>query len=147
MAGGDLITVRYSLGRLLGCNLFRHSDAEVSEELRSYVKKRISRTAGALVDDDGLQAWKLFDPILRFDFLTIVEGSKHKKPRDVAAVEAFLRDPSITLADLAREVGTTEKQLNRMSHLGFARALYTRLCNHGATSTLKPDQKRQRKAT
>src|SRR5437868_794805 len=70
---GNISTVRYSLGRLLGRNLFRNTDAEVSDVLRSYVEKRISKTAAALVVDDWYHAWMLFDPLLQYDFHTIVE--------------------------------------------------------------------------
>ncbi|HEV2971510.1 MAG TPA: hypothetical protein VGY55_16155 [Pirellulales bacterium] len=62
-------------------------------------------------------------PLLCYRFETEFGRSSKRKPNDVSAIEAVLKNPSVTLADLARDIGTTEKQLRRMSLVTFAMAL------------------------
>jgi hypothetical protein len=125
--GGYLVSVRYYLGRLLNKNLFRESDAKVQRRITAFIAATASKEGASLVADEG--SWQLSEPILRFRYETEINGESKRKPREVAAIEAFLQNPSVELADLAQIVGTTEKQLRRMSLLNFARAMPARSRN------------------
>jgi hypothetical protein len=125
--GGYLVSVRYYLGRLLNKNLFRESDAQVEHRIATFIDATTSKEGASLVAQEG--SWQLSEPILRFRYEAQINGESKRKPREVAAIEAFLQNPSITLGELARKVGTTEKQLCRMSLLNVARALPARSCN------------------
>jgi hypothetical protein len=119
--GGAFVEVQYYLGRLLRRNLFRQSYEEVHRRLVSYMRTITSREGARFLADEG--DWSLSAPLLRFRFERDILGSTQRLPREVMAVEEFLTNPSITLTELARKVGTTEKQLCRMTQLNYARAL------------------------
>jgi hypothetical protein len=123
--GGAFVEVRYYLGLLLKRNLFRESHSEVDRRLIAFMKTITSREGARLLADD--RSWYLAVPLLRFRYESELLGSAKRKPRNVMAVEEFLKDPSITLSALASRVGTTEKQLSRMTELRYARALPRRV--------------------
>jgi hypothetical protein len=127
--GGDLIEVRFYLGRLLKQNLFRESNDDVGRTLIAYLKTTTSAEGAALVADEGLHAWQVVVPVLKYRFESEVEGARKPPPREAAAIEAFLKNPAIGSQDLARAARTTEKQLNRMTDLNLARALPHRTSN------------------
>jgi hypothetical protein len=54
-----------------------------------------------------------------------VHGRAHLAPRHAAAVEAFLKNPDLHPRELARIVGATEKQLDRMREVVRLRRLKT----------------------
>lgn len=128
---GARVTVRYYLGRLLGVNLFRKSDAEVTAELTAYIEKTISKTAADLIAVDPMQVWMLFDPILRNRFESQIERREKPTPREVQAVEIYLKNIAMTSSELAIQLKTTQKQIDRLSSLRFARSLIARARNHG----------------
>jgi hypothetical protein len=117
--GGCLVTVRYYLGRLLGRNLFRETDAEVENRLVEYVSQTTSAAGGKLIR--GGQGWDIASEILRHRFEMQMQGSSNLNLRNIAAVEAFLGNPSVRLDELASKLGTTEKQLARNATLTLVR--------------------------
>jgi hypothetical protein len=137
--GGEFVEVQYYLGRLLGRNLFRESYAEVHRRLVSYMRTMTSRDGARLLADEG--DWYLSAPLLRFRFESELLGASTPKPRKVIAIEEFLKNPKITSSELARLVGTTEKQIARMTLLGYARALPRR------AATRREDRRRALKDT
>ena len=117
--GGSSLTVRFYLGRLLGRNLFRETNAEVEQRLVEYMSSLTSAAGGELVR--GGQGWGIASEILRYRFEMQTKGTSALKRRSIAAIETFLSNPSLTLAELANELRTTEKQLARISGLTVAR--------------------------
>lgn len=119
LMGGVLIGVRFYLGRLIGKNLFGESQVEVEELLVKYISQRTSAAGGELVR--GLSGWSIAQDILRYEFEKQSGKSAYRArkliPKAMLAVELFLKNPSISMAQLAKEVGTTEKQLARNSLL------------------------------
>ena len=49
LLGGPLVSVRFYLGRLLGKNLFRESDAEVGQRLHEFIATLTSPAGGELM--------------------------------------------------------------------------------------------------
>lgn len=119
--GGEWVAVRFYLGRLLGRNLFRESQAEVEQQFVDYLSHLTSPTGGALLRDQ--QGWVIAGQITRFRFEMQTNGRSALNARRIAAVEAFLTNPSATIAQLAKQLKTTEKQLERNSDLTVARKL------------------------
>src|SRR5258708_7041477 len=109
--GGSLVSVRFYLGRLLDTNLFRETYAKVEQRLVEYISELTSVEGGNLIRD--LQGWDIAGEILRYRFEMQTKGGSSLKARNIAAVERFLANPSLPLGQLAKEVGTTEKQLSR----------------------------------
>jgi hypothetical protein len=122
--GGELVSVRYYLGRLLKRNLFRESHEEVNRCLRTWVAQRTSEAGAVLIRGPG--TWQIPDAILRREFEIETNRRPTGRPREIAAVVQFLTTPTISLADLAKKVRTTEKQLKRMSLLNYAQILMRR---------------------
>jgi hypothetical protein len=131
--GGEIVEVRYILGRLLGHNLFRESDDAVHRRLVKFIAEITSKEGAALVCE--ISDWQMLRSILRYRFETEIAGSKARKPREVFALETFLCHPEISLAELANQVGTTEKQLCRMTNLNYARSAPTRNRNRRKLET------------
>lgn len=119
--GGSLVSVRFYLGRLLGRNLFRETDAEVEERLVEYISRSTSIVGGNLLR--CLSGWNVAGELFRYYFEIQTKGASCLKDIHIAAIEGFLGDPSLTLAQLAKEVGTTEKQLSRIATLTVVRKL------------------------
>ena len=118
---GCLVTVRFYLGRLLARNLFRETDAEVEERLVEFISRSTSPAGGNLVR--GMSGWDIAGELLRHRFETQTKGASCFKDLYITVIERFLCNPSLTLAELAKEVGTTEKQLRRNSTLTAVRKL------------------------
>ncbi|HEX4146643.1 MAG TPA: hypothetical protein VHY91_24285 [Pirellulales bacterium] len=135
--GGELVSVRAYLGRLLERNLFRESDAEVERRMVDYISSLTSKAGGALFRDP--QGWMIASSILRFRFEMQTKARSALNARRIAAVEAFLANPSTTLAQLAKQLKTTEKQLNRNSDLTVARRLARFASNAGHTPAARSD--------
>jgi hypothetical protein len=121
--GGSLIGVRYYLGRIIGRNLFRESHAEVEERLVDYFSEITSPAGGELVR--GLHGWGIAEEVLRYRFERergMPTKLAHKlNEKGMRAVELYLANPSISIAELAEKVGTTERQLTRNSLLNLIR--------------------------
>ena len=120
--GGDHVTVRYWLGRLLNRNLFRERDNAVEEALQDYFIKRGQPKGARLLADR--QIWSPIAKLLQHH----VEGSRvtHKKhnPRLLAALEAVMSDPGLSDSELAKLAKTTEKQIARMSDVFVLRRIW-----------------------
>ena len=122
--GGSGIVVRYFLGRLLVRNLFRESNSEVEQHIISWLLGRASKSGVLLMNSSDL--WTFGAELTRDEFEVSQNRSTTLNAREAAAVLAFLRDPTITIAALANLVGSTEKQLGRMTLLNYVRALPSR---------------------
>ena len=124
---GKWVAVRYYLGRLIGRNLFREADADVSAALVAFVAEITSPEGASLIGGEGLQGWLLAEPLLRHLFETSnIGGFPGRRHREAAAIRAFLSDPDIQPARLAILAGTTEKQLARMPSVAQLRRLAQR---------------------
>ena len=122
--GGPMVAIPYYLGRILGRNLFREEQSEVERCFREWLTQRTSARGAAIAAQD------LFGPIpsaiLRYEFETSIGRTPAGKPREIAAVLAYLTDPDVSRSELTEIVHTTEKQLERMSLLRYARILMQR---------------------
>lgn len=111
--GGELVTVRYWLGRLLGHNFFREPDDMVKEALRNYLVERGCERGSRLATD--CQSWRPLAILLQ-DQVERREGcTPTQNRRLVAAIAAVLAEPGSTNSELALVAKTTEKQIARMS--------------------------------
>ena len=121
--GGPLIAVRFYLGRLIGKNLFRVADAEVEEYLVQYISETTSHAGGELVR--GLDGWQIASDLLRCrsdsESGKQAHPAREPTPKAVIAVEEYLTNSSLTMAQLAELAKTTEKQLGRNSLLNSVR--------------------------
>ncbi len=86
-----------------------------------YISESTSEEGGNLVRDVG--GWSVASDLLRYRFEMKTKGKSCIRRLHVAAIETFLGDPSLTLGQLAKQVGTTEKQLGRNSTLTMARKI------------------------
>jgi len=120
--GGILVAVRYWLGRLLRRNLFRESDDVVNEALRKYIVEIGCKKGAQLVDDH--QSWSPVATFLQSQ-VEVDEGQTPTKNRKlVAAIHAVLKDPDLTVSELAAIANTTEKQITRMTDVFILRKLW-----------------------
>ncbi len=131
--GGELVKVRYYLGRLTKRNLFREPDAKVERRLKAWLADRTSKDGAAIAS--RVEAWQVSATVLRFEFEQQEHLPETQNRREVAAILAYLTDPTISDTDLARRVDTTEKQLARMSTLSDARILGVRFLASRAGKT------------
>ncbi len=120
--GGPLISVRYWLGRLLNCNLFRASDAEVSAVLVQYFSD-IGCERGAELGSDQ-DAWGSIANFLHYQWQTSSGMSSTKTSKWGSAFYAVLSDPDLTVAEIAQYAETTEKQVARMSDVKWLKQLW-----------------------
>ena len=115
--GGQLISVRYYLGRLIDRNLFRSSDTDVSAALEAFLADITSKQGAALLTSAGLQGWFAAELLLRDIFEQKILDKSSRNSRHVAAVRYFLCNPRRTDEEIARAAGTTIKQLRRNTAL------------------------------
>jgi hypothetical protein len=117
--GGDFITVRYWLGRLLRRNFFRDSDDAVKAALKQYFVDQ-GCTQGAMLAFD-FQTWSTLAILLRHNAEVACGHAPTKNPRLVAALEAVMKDPECDDSQLAARANTTEKQIARMTDVHLLR--------------------------
>lgn len=120
--GGDLISVRYWLGRLLRHNYFRESNGAVRDALRKYLSDNGCEKGSRLVSD--LQSWSPIADVLRHDVEVIEGRTPTKNLRLVAALKALLANPDLTNAELATIAETTEKQIAKMTDVFVLRKVW-----------------------
>jgi hypothetical protein len=119
--GGEDVSVRYWLGRLLRRNFFRESDDAVKDALQKYFIEVGCEKGAPLVSD--YQAWSSVATLLQSQ-VEIYDGRPPtKNPRVVAAIRAFFANPELTDVELAAIAKTTEKQIARMSDVTVLRRL------------------------
>lgn len=123
--GGDFVTVPYFLGRLQEINYFRMSDLELDQAVQRFIAAQYSEAVTILFCDR--KHWHLVAEVLQQLFLLQRGEAPSLKPKVFAAYEQFLRKPSSTLEEVARQAGTTEKQVRKMSSLVWAHADFQRL--------------------
>lgn len=112
---GPSVSTRYYLGRILKRNLFRVSDAILIPMVREFIAKQTSKEGVALLDD--LEFLSVADLLLCHHYERQMFGRSKRNKKLVAAVQAFLANPTMSDEELARTARTTEKQLARMSLL------------------------------
>lgn len=120
--GGELISVRYWLGRLLQKNLLRQSNDAVRDVLREYLAANGCEKGSRLVSD--YQAWGSLAILLQHQVESDEGCQLTKNPRLIAAINAVLSDPELTTAQLAEIAGTTEKQIARMTYVFVLQKLW-----------------------
>jgi hypothetical protein len=109
---GSQVGLRYYLGRIAKRNLFRRSDAEVRRTMVAFVATMTSKR-GAVLAAGPLAGWTMATLLLRHEFENQTVGKSAVPRRRAAIIRAFLTDPSMTNAKLARAANTTEKQIAR----------------------------------
>jgi len=120
--GGELVSVRYWLGRLVRHNLFRVSDDAVKDTLQKYFAANGCEKGSRLVFN--YQSWRPLATLLQHQ-VEFSEGCQlTKNPRLVAALQAVMANPEITDMQLAAIANTTEKQIARMSDVFVLRKLW-----------------------
>lgn len=117
--GGGSVTVRYWLGRLLNCNLFRETDDTVASRLHHYLVTRGCHVAASLVADR--QCWGPITILLRSDFESASGVALTGNVRCIGALRALVANPELTNAELADRANTTEKQVARMTDVTLIR--------------------------
>jgi hypothetical protein len=117
--GGDFITVRYWLGRLLRRNLFRDSDDAVKPALQQYFVDQGCAQAAILAFD--FQAWSPLAILLRHHVELACGHAPTQNRRLIAALEAVMKDSDCDDSQLAARANTTEKQIARMSDITVLR--------------------------
>lgn len=123
--GGDHVTVRYWLGRLLDANFFRESDEVVKVALRKYFADQGCEKGAVLVAD--FQSWGPVAMILKQEVERIEAGTSIKSAPQVEALRAVMENPDLTDGQLAVFCRTTEKQITRMSCVLVLRKLWRQL--------------------
>lgn len=120
--GGDLVAVRYWLGRLLRRNFFRESNEVVKQALQDYLVKIGCKKGSRLISD--YQAWSPVATLLQHQVETEDRSPLTKNARLVAVIQAVLTNPELTDSQLAAIVKTTEKQIARMTDVSVLRRLW-----------------------
>jgi len=119
--GGDLVEGRYLLGMLTRENLFKVSDSQYVRKLRSFVSTNVSASAANIFC--RLPACQCLIPYLRrlYHTQTTYTPMPSRNDRVEAAVAHFLHNLDASDAEIAAAIGTTEKQVLRISDLSAAR--------------------------
>jgi hypothetical protein len=112
--GGQVVSLRYYLGRLIHRNLFRVSDEAVSSELQRYLSKATSKQGAAVIRSAGVRGWAAAELLLRDTFERRFLGESSCNAKHVAAIRSLLSNPALSLDEIASEARTTVKQLNRL---------------------------------
>ncbi len=118
----DLVTVRYWLGRLIECNLFRESDEAVAEAMRSHLIASGCEKGACLVAD--AQSWPPLALLFRHELETRTGLAPTANRRLIAAIQAVMTDLDRTNAELAAIANTTVKQIARMPEVFVLRKLW-----------------------
>jgi len=118
--GGSLTEGMYLLGMLTGKNLFRQPREQIVEnyrrELRRYVEQDVSNQAAALFTNSGYD-WVLI-PYLRSLYHRHPDWppmNVDRKEREERAMGYLLFHLDATVEDLAAHLGTTVKQVQRLT--------------------------------
>ncbi|PQO37056.1 hypothetical protein C5Y96_07815 [Blastopirellula marina] len=118
--GGSLSEGMYLLGMLAGKNLFRQTSEQVVEdyvsELREYTKQHVSEQAAAIFCNSRID-WALI-PYLRLAYHRNPDWppmNVERKQREERAMEYLLFHLDATVDDLADHLGTTVKQVQRLT--------------------------------
>ena len=117
--GGDMVSMRYWLGRLLHRNFFRESHDAVKVALHQHLVERGCEKGACLAAD--IQSWGPIGIVLQFD---VDPKSSRRNPRAIAAIDAVLQDPELSDTLLAAAANTTEKQIARMSDVFVLRKIW-----------------------
>ncbi|MBL8869225.1 MAG: hypothetical protein JNK90_05495 [Planctomycetaceae bacterium] len=138
--GGSLVEGRYLLGMLLGTNLFRFDTEGYLRELNMYISTTISDQAAAVFCN--ISALDALIPYLRMKYELETDLPRLASPEELGpprnerlerAIEYLLNNLHASLQEIANHLGTTEKQVVRLTDLKWARELVAR---HDAESTM-----------
>lgn len=122
--GGELVAMRYWLGRLLRRNFFRESDDVVKHALQKYLVTIGCKKGAPLIVN--YQAWPPVAKLLQHRVEAENGSPPTKNGRLVAAIEAVMTNPQLTDSQVAAVANTTEKQIARMSDVSVLRKLWRR---------------------
>ena len=120
---GQVVGIRYYLGRLVGRNLFRETDQEVTRALVEYLAPETSERGAALVGGGGSQGWLAVEDLLRHTLEMEWFGRSEVESEKAEWVREFLSEPEVSLAGVARKVGRSEGELGEMMELKILRKL------------------------
>lgn len=123
--GGDLVTVRYWLGRLIGRNLFRGSDQAVGSSLQRHLNSAGFIEGSRLAENRA--AWGPIANYLQACCLSGKHGRGSRGASKIALIAAFLADPTSSDSQLAVAANTTEKQVVRNADLKVLRTAWLRM--------------------
>jgi hypothetical protein len=121
--GSDLIEGGYLLGMLTGTNLFRFPDEEYVRRLKEFITNGVSsRAAEVFFRPPDCQQLILY---LRHIYHTETKfpSMPSRNDRREKVFAYFLHNLDASDAEIAAAVGTTEKQIQRMADLKYARRL------------------------
>lgn len=123
--GGSLTEGMYLLGMLTGKNLFRQTSEQVVygyvSELREYTKKQVSERAATIFCNSSID-WVLI-PYLRLAYHRNPDWppmNVKRNEREERAMEYLLFHLDATVDDLAVFLGTTAKQVERLTCVKYA---------------------------
>ena len=131
--GGNLVEGPYLLGMMLGTNLFRLDTDEYLRKLKEYVSTTISGQAAAVFCD--VYGSDVLMPYLRMkyeretDFPRFAPPENYGPPRNERlerGTEYLLHNLHASFQELANHLGTTEKQVMRLTDLKWAREIVAR---------------------
>lgn len=118
--GGRLTEGRYLLGMLIGKNLFRRTDQQVVEgyvrELQKYIEQEVSNQAAELFANSRYD--QVLIPYLRLVYHRNPDWPPmdvERRQREERAMEYVLFNLDATVDDLANYLGTTVKQVQRLT--------------------------------
>jgi len=123
--GGNLVTVRYWLGRLINRNLFRETHGSVKVALQQYLTDQKCPKGASLVFDP--QSWSSIVLLLQHHMEIRTGVRPTQNPRLIAAIQAVMNDPDMDNSQLAKIAKTTEKQLARMTDVFVLRKVWKHL--------------------
>jgi hypothetical protein len=119
--GGALVEARYLLGRIASRNFFLVSDDEFKSSLEQYFATYVCRQAAKVLAVSSMDLGVRF---LRHQCRGIDDIAFVGSPREAQAVFLLAKQPSLTDEDLAAAIGTTVKQIQRISSLKHFRRLW-----------------------
>jgi hypothetical protein len=123
--GGSFVTIPYWLGRLVGRNLFRESKGTWVAALQQYFVDRGEPVSARMAANT--YCWDTIARLLEHRGRVALGIPTRAKPRLIVAIETTLEHPEMPLAELARIVNTTEKQIARMSDVTVLRDCWRRM--------------------
>ncbi len=112
--GGAYVEGRYLLGRLLQRNFFRESHADFLATRRAHLQE-VAGPGGARILMDDLDLGVM---ILQYQCRRFGDIPHRNKPKILEAYWAIVNNPTLSDAQIAEQIGTTEKSVARMSYVG-----------------------------
>ena len=121
--GLDLIEGRYLLGRLLHQNFFRATNEEYHSSLQEYFLGLVGKRAASVLSTSAPNLGVLF---LRWQCRKISDIKFVGRLREAKAIYLLAMDPKLADVQLAAELKTTVKQIERLASVSYFRRLISR---------------------